>query len=229
MVLAEALASNFHVQFTPLKLAIALSFTLLAGCGTKQTAKVKTVPTPQPARVGMKEQGIASWYGDPYHGRQAANGELYNMEELTAAHKTLPFETWVRVKNLANQKTTTVRITDRGPFIEGRIVDLSRAAAKEIDLIRPGTVKVQLTVIHPPSSAAKAWFAVQVAAVEDHKDAQKILKNAAQFPAARINEKAGTGPAKFRVIVGHEKSADAARDLLRQVRQQFQGAFIVRM
>ncbi len=177
----------------------------------------------------MKEKGIASWYGDPYNGRRAANGEIYNMDEMTAAHKSLPFETWVNVKNLTNRKTTTVRITDRGPFIEGRIIDLSRAAAKEIDLIRPGTAHIQLTVIRPPSGTAKVWFAVQVAAVSDKKIAQKILKSASQFPAAHINEKAETGSAKFRVIVGREKSGDAARELLRQVRRQFQDAFIVRL
>ena len=81
------------------------------------------------------ETGIASWYGYPYHGRRAANGEIYDMEKLTAAHRTLPFGTWVRVTNLTNSKTVDVRITDRGPFIDGRIIDLSKAAAREIDQV----------------------------------------------------------------------------------------------
>ena len=103
----------------------------------------------------MKQVGIASWYGDPYHGRKAANGEIYDMNTFTAAHKSLPFETWVRVKNLSNNKTTEVRITDRGPFVAGRIIDLSRASATQIELIRPGTAKVRIQVIRTPRHPRK--------------------------------------------------------------------------
>jgi rare lipoprotein A len=93
-----------------------------------------------------KETGIASWYGYPYHGRRAANGEIYDMNQLTAAHRTLPFGAIVRVTSLTNDKSVTVRITDRGPFIEGRIIDLSRQAAREIDMIGPGIMKVRIEV-----------------------------------------------------------------------------------
>src|SRR5689334_3200553 len=98
----------------------------------------KRVRAAKPPVIGASETGIASWYGHPYHGRRAANGEIYDMEKLTAAHRTLPFDTWVRVKNLTNDKTIDVRITDRGPFIDGRIIDLSHAAARAIDMIGPG-------------------------------------------------------------------------------------------
>ncbi|MCS6954662.1 MAG: septal ring lytic transglycosylase RlpA family protein, partial [Bryobacteraceae bacterium] len=97
---------------------------LLAACAKKKTPPLPAAPVP-----GWTETGIASWYGRPYHGRRAASGEIYDMEQLTAAHRTLPFGTWVLVRNLDNQRTVTVRIHDRGPFVEGRIVDLSRAAA----------------------------------------------------------------------------------------------------
>jgi hypothetical protein len=83
-----------------------------------------------PHLPGSSETGIASWYGVPYHGRQAANGEIYDMEKMTAAHRTLPFGTWVQVRNLANDKTVSVRITDRGPFVGGRILDLSRGRCR---------------------------------------------------------------------------------------------------
>ena len=99
------------------------------------------------ARIGATETGIASWYGVPYHGRRAASGEIYDMEQLTAAHRTLPFDTWVEVTNLDNGKHVDVRITDRGPFVDGRIIDLSRAAARQIDMLGPGIARVRLKVI----------------------------------------------------------------------------------
>src|SRR6266478_3501348 len=132
----------------------------LSGCGGK-----KRVP-PAAARLGSTESGVASWYGHPYHGRRAANGEIYDMEKMTAAHRTLPFGTWVRVKNLENDQTVDVRITDRGPFARGRILDLSHAAAVSIATIGPGTAKVKITVIAKPAAVetAVALFAVQVGA-----------------------------------------------------------------
>jgi rare lipoprotein A len=101
----------------------------------------------KPARIGETQTGIASWYGVPYNGRRAANGEVYDMEKLTAAHRTLPFDTWVEVTNLTNNKRVDVRITDRGPFVNGRIIDLSLAAAREIDLVTAGIVRVRIKVI----------------------------------------------------------------------------------
>ena len=93
------------------------------------------------------ESGIASWYGDDYHGKPTANGEIYDMEALTAAHKTLPFNSLVRVVNRDNGKTVTVRINDRGPFVEGRLIDLSRKAAREIGIITVGLARVDLYVV----------------------------------------------------------------------------------
>ena len=118
-------------------------------CGRK-----KRVRTPIPPIVGSVETGIASWYGHPYHGRQSASGEIYDMETLTAAHRTLPFGTWVRVYNLTNDRRVEVRINDRGPFIEGRIIDLSHAAARIIEMIGPGTAPVRIEVIEAPVAAS---------------------------------------------------------------------------
>src|SRR5512140_3755368 len=92
----------------------AMAIALLAGAGCHK--KRARLPAPPPV-IGYSETGTASWYGYPYHGRKAANGEIYDMEKLTAAHRTLPFETWLRVVNLANGKSVVVRITDRGPFV----------------------------------------------------------------------------------------------------------------
>src|SRR5689334_8903540 len=132
---------------------LTLSAVILCGCAHKKHVRI-TAPPAAVAKVGDTEIGVASWYGHPYHGRQAANGEIYDMEKLTAAHRTLPFNTWVRVENLSNEKAVEVRITDRGPFIEGRIIDLSHAAAREIDMIGPGVTRVRVRVIQPPRSAA---------------------------------------------------------------------------
>jgi rare lipoprotein A len=119
------------------------SLSLFVGCSRK-------ISTHVPAPIGKTETGIASWYGVPYNGRRSANGEVYDMEKMTAAHRSLPFDTWVEVTNLANRKRVDVRITDRGPFINGRIIDLSLAAAREIDMVQAGIVRVRIKVIHKP-------------------------------------------------------------------------------
>ncbi len=90
------------------------------------------------------ESGYASYYADKYEGRKTSNGEIFRQRKLTAAHKTLPFGTKVKVTNLSNGQTVRVRINDRGPFIEGRIIDLSKAAAKKVDMISAGVIKVKI-------------------------------------------------------------------------------------
>lgn len=91
--------------------------------------------------------GMASWYGERFHGRQTASGELYDMYAMTAAHKTLPFGTMVRVTDIETRKTVIVRITDRGPFTKGRVIDLSYAAAGELDMIQAGVVRVRVDIV----------------------------------------------------------------------------------
>lgn len=129
-------------------LLLAASVSLFTGCARKTSARVP--PPVKPARIGETQTGIASWYGVPYNGRRSANGEIYDMEKLTAAHRTFPFDTWVEVTNLSNDRRVDVRITDRGPFVDGRIIDLSLAAAREIDLVAPGIVRVRIKVIKKP-------------------------------------------------------------------------------
>ena len=98
-------------------------------------------------------EGKASFYSDQFHGRKTANGETFNTDKLTAAHPSLPFGTWVRVTNLRNGKDVIVRINDRGPFVKGRIIDLSTSAAKEIGLIKSGTARVKLEALSSGQSA----------------------------------------------------------------------------
>ena len=139
--------SRVWSQRTALILFIVIVFGLGAGCGKKPKYRV---PPPIPAVLGHKETGHASWYGHPYHGRRTSNGEVYDMDEMTAAHLRLPFGTWVLVKNLENGRKTEVRINDRGPFVKNRIIDLSREAARRIEMIGPGTARVRMEVIALP-------------------------------------------------------------------------------
>ncbi len=92
-------------------------------------------------------EGTASYYADAFHGKQAANGEIFDMHDLTAAHRTLPFGTLVKVTNLTNQKSVVVRIIDRGPYVEGRIIDLSLGAARSVDMVTSGTAQVRIEVV----------------------------------------------------------------------------------
>jgi rare lipoprotein A len=103
--------------------------------------------TPLARADGFIETGVASWYGDKFHGRKTSNGEIYNMYDMTAAHKTLPMNTWVSVHNLENDRKIVVRINDRGPFVTGRVIDLSLTGAREIGIADPGTAKVKVTAL----------------------------------------------------------------------------------
>src|ERR1035441_3487128 len=125
----------------------------LAGCGHKKRARVtppRTPRTPAVVQPGHTEEGIASWYGHPYHGRAAANGEIYDMEKMTAAHGTVPFDTWVRVYDLDHHRPVEVRLTDRGPVVDGRNIDGSHAAARQLERIGPGVARLRIEVIRTP-------------------------------------------------------------------------------
>lgn len=210
------------------------AFALLAACAKKKRPSSAGAPRAKrssPAvKPGWKEEGIASWYGDPYHGRRAANGEVYDMEKLTAAHRTLPFETWVRVENLANGKEVNVRITDRGPFIDRRIIDLSRAAARKIDLLGPGTARVRIEVIRAPESeaASEGGFAVQVGAFREKRRAEETARRMrGQHGESRLVEREGQGTV-YRVLVGRFPERLGAEELAARLRPEFPSAFVVR-
>lgn len=122
--------------------------------------EIEQVEEAKPVSNDVFQTGIASWYGDgdDFHGKRTANGEIYDMDKLTAAHKRLPFHTLVEVKNVDNGKRVTVRINDRGPFIEGRIIDLSRIAAKRIGIYGQGTAPVQLRIVKLPGSGKTVQY-----------------------------------------------------------------------
>jgi rare lipoprotein A len=183
-------------------------------------------------KTGDTEDGIASWYGHPYHGRAAANGEIYDMEKMTAAHRTLPFNTWVRVYDLDNNKTTEVRIIDRGPFVGGRIIDISHAAARELEMIGPGVARVRIEVIRTPPDAVPGLFAVQVGAFRDRANAERLRSQMeARYGSARLLQRAES-PDLWRVLVGTETSQEGANRLAERIRQdsvEKRPGFVVRI
>jgi rare lipoprotein A len=233
-------------------IALAVWITLACGsCGkrTKVRAPVR------PALIGDVEKGNASWYGDPYHGRRAASGEVFDMEQLTAAHRTLPFQTWVEVTNLTNGRQVMVRINDRGPFVDGRIIDLSRAAARAVDMLRSGIAPVELRVVPPPASLpasspppaprnpgeapsetpaegavearepSNGEYAVQAGAFSDPGRAE-ALRDALPFADSRVV----SDPDRplWRVWVGRALNMDAAQALAAQVKEMTGESLVVR-
>jgi rare lipoprotein A len=188
------------------------------------------IPAAEPG-PGWTESGLASWYGHPYHGRPAANGEIYDMEKLTAAHRTLPFDTWVHVVNITNDKSVDVRITDRGPFIDGRVIDLSHAAARAIDLIGPGVAPVRIELIRVAQSAPPPAYAVQVGAFRDRGNAERVRSAmAARYGTARLVVRDGN-PSLWRVLVGAEPTEAGATVLSDRIRRESgeKSAFVVRL
>jgi rare lipoprotein A len=208
-----------------------------AACGKKKVKSARGRPSPRPpgpaaqAVVGATETGIASWYGHPYHGRPAADGEIYDMETLVAAHRTLPFNTWVRVTNLTNSKIVDVRIIDRGPFIDGRIIDLSHAAAKAVDLIGPGIAQVRIEVIVPPRNPEAPVFGVQVGLFAFRGNADRVMHDMqARYGPAQVIARHGLSTT-WRVVAGRESSPEDAEALAVRIRaaENFPEAFVVRV
>jgi len=130
-----------------LAMLMAGAYLALGGFSTNHAAPAEVAKT-----AGTAEVGVASYYADKYHGKTTASGETFDMNALTAAHRTLPFGTLVRVTQLENNRSVVVRINDRGPFIEGRVIDLSRAAAEQLQITRAGLAKVKVEIVPAPAS-----------------------------------------------------------------------------
>ena len=184
------------------------------------TAHLGPVPAGEGTGVvnsrGPAEQGIASWYGVPYHGRRASNGEIYDMYKFTAAHRTLPFNTVVRVTNLVNGEQVDLRVIDRGPFVDDRIIDLSLAGARAIDMVGPGTARVKVEIISAPGnvSVTAGRFGVQVCAFADRANAERLRERlAADYEHISIQDTTGPTGRLFRVRVGSEPNEASALKL----------------
>jgi rare lipoprotein A len=176
-------------------------------------------PKPPPAPLGYTEEGNASWYGVPFNGRRASNGEIYDMYKLTAAHRTLPFDTVVRVTNVNNGKFAVVRITDRGPFVENRIIDLSFAAAQQIESVGPGVVPIRLEVISGSVDPTAGFFTVQVGAFRDRGNAERLREKLnATYSPIYIQPYDAPDGVFYRVRVGKISGEDAARQYATQLK-----------
>jgi len=208
------------------KSTIFLLVLLLPACG-RHTPSVGSTSTETKSRSGIFEYGIASWYGPGFHGKLTANGETYNMYAMTAAHKELPFDTWLRVDNLDNGRSTIVRINDRGPFIEGRIIDLSLSAAEDIGMVGPGTAQVDLYILDKNSSkkiysrsnrtlafqTKKQSFVVQIGSFRSKAEALRLkARLALQFPDVSISETSLSGETMFRIRMGSFGSRQGASE-----------------
>ncbi len=179
---------------------------------------------------GFSQRGLASWYGRDFHGRRTANGEIYNMYAMTAAHKTLPLGTWVRVYNLRNKRQVVVRINDRGPFVRNRIIDLSYKAAKKLGIVGPGTAPVKIVALGVASGARgsaaasvpvrytpinywKGNFTVQVGAFMELKNAERFKKKLSKrYSNAHITSFTDFRGRFFRVRVGKFSNLKNARN-----------------
>jgi len=183
-----------------------------AGCGSIVRGPAPSTP---PVRNGV-QLGVASWYGPGFHGNRTANGEIYDQYELTAAHRTLPLGTRAMVTNMKNGRAVEVRINDRGPFVDGRVIDLSYAAARSIGMIGPGTAPVKVEVLGKAKRAPahlveaatndlpSATYVIQVAALGDGDKAEHLRRVlASRFPEAFVSELAASeGGRYFRVRIG---------------------------
>jgi len=200
-----------NIQIKKLRLlSILCSIILLTSCAGKSYF-----------RSGNVQKGLASWYGPDFHGKFTSNQEIYNMHALTAAHKTLPFGAYVRVTNLNNGKSVVVRINDRGPFVKGRIIDLSYAAAKKLGMDITGVAPVKVKVLKkysPKKSSQK--FSIQVGSFSSKKNAKilkkKLQKNYRNVYISKLRTRSNTYY-RVRIKVRSVKSAEKiAKKLMKQ-------------
>ncbi len=178
----------------------------------------------RPRSTDTVQYGKASWYGDKEHGNRSASGEVFNRYAYTAAHKELPFGTVVRVTNLENRKKVEVRINDRGPYVKGRVIDLSYAAAKSIGLVRSGVAKVKIEVLSTPSKRSESLFVslytVQAGSFRSRAKAYDLKRELSRVTKeeVRVESLAFEGNTYYRVRVGRfkkRKDAERLRVILR--------------
>jgi rare lipoprotein A len=221
---------------------------VLSACGKKVRVGAPSgpsSPTRASARLETSELvGLASYYAEPYHGRKTANGETFDTyEDLTAAHRTLPFNTVVNVKNESNGRDVEVRINDRGPFIDGRIIDLSLKAAREIDMVRAGVVPVKLDIVKEgsptprgtsratgaPAPSPAAVYTIQVGAFEMQDAAQALQRDLEKRYRDVTVQTVSTPRTFYRVRVGRASDLESAEKLSKQLRDESFDPFVVRL
>ncbi len=202
----------------------------ISSCGiTRKGAQPQRSDYPE-ADTAVIEEGIASWYGPNFHGKLTANGETYDMDGMTAAHRSLPFNTVVQVENLDNGKDVVVRINDRGPYAHNRIIDLSRRAARQIDMEDAGTARVQLFLVEEgdrPLSADNLGsietFTVQLAAFQTRREAENFT---AGLDGTRIEPVQLSGKTVYRIYYGIYPDPSEARTELDRLKRRGYDGFV---
>ena len=174
---------------------------------------------------------MASWYGAPYHNRRASNGEIYNMHAMTAAHRTLPLGSTVRVTNLKNSSAVVVRITDRGPFINGRVVDVSQAAAQKLGIVKSGVTQVRVDLLKAPRPVDEGGrWAVQIGAFREEDPARSIADRLSRrYRTAKVNcFSSPVGDWWVKVRVQHDEKA-RAEQLVHETSTSEGAVFLIRL
>ncbi|MDZ7716011.1 MAG: septal ring lytic transglycosylase RlpA family protein [Balneolaceae bacterium] len=208
-------------------MSTSLLLIFLTSCGmTGRVNKKGSIPAGKGETI---ETGVASWYGPNFHGKLTANGETYDMNGLTAAHRTLPFNTVLRVENQDNGQSVVVRINDRGPFAKNRIIDLSKGAAQKIDMLGPGTANVKLVLLEGDLENSRttnlkvATYTVQLGSYQTERDA---LNHAQKIRNARIEEIKLDGETIYRVYYGIYTDKDKAKNKRNELRRNGFDCFV---
>lgn len=247
------------IRIHPFRFAIcAILMVYLAGCAIPHSPFPRQPKTPDdpklrpykvngrwyhpiPNAKGFSQKGLASWYGPDFHGKKTANGEVYDMYQVSAAHKTLPLGTYVNVKNQINGKEVVVRINDRGPFVGGRIIDLSYGAAKALNIVGPGTVPVKICALGTIDPNAKnsdifipvdyysGNFVVQVGAFRNIENARRLIQTlSSSFDNPHFDLSRSSADGLYRVRVGKCNTLAQAESLGKTLAQKgYPSAFVV--
>jgi rare lipoprotein A len=205
--------------------AIFLALGITCGCSLFRRESI-------PPRIKGVEVGWASWYGKDFHGRRTASGAVYDMYQLTAAHKTLPLGTAVMVTHLDNGKAVKVTINDRGPFVKGRIIDLSYAAAQALGMVEEGVARVRVEVFDKnaiPTSSSEGPFTIQIGAFIDRSNAVRLTEELQRaYKGVSITELKTPENTYYRVRLGSFRTREEAYQIASRLAQDGYAAFITR-
>ncbi len=237
MPVLSSINKDFVIPSLKLVAGIILATLILQACGIARVGTERSSgheprsSSETAAESGrMLQTGVASWYGPNFHGKATANGEIFNMNDFTAAHRTLPFNTVVQVRNLDNGESVNVRINDRGPYVDDRVIDLSRRAAREIDMENTGTANVQIVLLdegdRPVADGLvtnQETFTIQLASFNTENEASAFARRTDGTRVEKVNI---SGRTVFRVYYGIYKTAIDARDDQRRLARKGLDGFI---
>ncbi len=224
-------SAPFPLKQTPIPILLLLTIFFLQSCGVVRSGADRTTqPSASAETVRMLQTGVASWYGPDFHGKATANGETYNMNDLTAAHRTLPFNTVVKVDNLDNGRSVVVRINDRGPYVGDRVIDLSRKAAQDIEMIDTGTANVEIHLISEgdrPVAAGlvtnKETYTIQLASFNTQREADTYSN---RVRGSRVQRVTFGNRTAYRVYYGSFSSSADARAAQQQLSSRGHEGFV---